>query len=225
MKPRVLIPFVMLLACCASAGTAVLQRDVVPHAVAARTAAEGVMLDAELFRTTTADDKGEKQIVDLALLRDPANGLTFRTIASIGDRPFAGAKSIAAQDGVRFVGHGDRIFAFSVFVSDIYIREQGDRYPSFRDAEKGAIQWLREHPEAANPNRIDLQRLVPFWSQVGGAFSDPTTSQPKSTILRDVFREGDHWVVMIESPTGRIATLVINDRDELVDVKTTQGSR
>jgi hypothetical protein len=226
MKPRVLMPFVLLLAFCASAGTAVLRRDVAPHAMAARTAAGEVMLEAELFRTTATDDKGEKQIVDLALLRDPANGLTFRTITSIGDRPFAGAQSIAAQDDVRFVEHGDRIFAFSVFADSIYIREQSDRYRSFRAAEKGAIQWLREHPEAANPNRIDLQRLVAFGSKVGGGFfSDPSTSQPKPVLLRDVARESDHWLVTIEGPSHRIVTFAINDHDQLVDFRNAQDPR
>src|ERR1044072_8610967 len=195
MNPLFLTPFVLFLACCASgAGMSVLTRDTARHSVPARTAAGQVMIDAELFRTTATDDKGVKQIVDLALLRDPANGVTFRTIVSIGDRHFAGAQSIVAQNRVRFVEQHYRFFSFSVFANSIYLREQSDQYRSLRDAEKGAIRWLRDHPEAANPNRIDVQRLIPFWPKVGGGFfSDPTTSQPQPVLLRDVIREGDHW--------------------------------
>jgi hypothetical protein len=88
------------------------------------------------------------------------------------------------------------------------------------------MRWLAAHPEETDPNRVNLRRVVEYAQRVGGGFFHGTaTSQPLSPHLRDVFREGDYWLVMIESPTGSIATLVINDQDQLIDVKTTQGSR
>ena len=85
-------------------------------------------------------------------------------------------------------------------------------------AESGAIRWLVKNPEATDPNRVMAFRWIEFPRMPFGFYNDPTTSQGKETVLRDVTREGDHWLITVEGPSHQIATLVIDDRDHLVDV-------
>jgi hypothetical protein len=220
MTPRSLVPVTLLLVHCASVfGGPVLQREIAKGAVIARTSTGTAPLDVELFRTTARADDGAERSVDIVLLRDPENGLTFRRIVSIGDRPFIGVRAVVqSQNDMRFVEHQGRIFGFAL-AWGVWIEDFSQRTPSLRAAEKAATRWLAEHREAANPNRIDIRRFVAFAERVPGFFSDSPSSQPKLPILRDVVREADHWLVTIESPSHRLATLVINDNDQLVDVR------
>jgi len=99
------------------------------------------------------------------------------------------------------------------------VDEFAETHPSLRVAEKEAETWLAHHPEMMKLNSIIVpKRHVEYPPQLGGSFFNGSAdSRPQSPILRDVVREGDHWLVAIECPSHQIATLVINDHDQLVD--------
>jgi len=223
MTRRLLIPAALLLAHCATAtgGPAVVRRAATIAPLTARTGKVATPIEGELVRFAL------QRPVDVFIARDPKNGLTFRRILVVGDRPFE--ESVQYMDRFlaqwRIAEHAGRIYGFGG-ESIVLIEDFGETYPSLRAAEKATARWLAAHPEETDPNRVNLHRFVEYAQRVGGGFfQGVATSQPAPPYIRDVVREGDHWLVTIEGPAHQIATLVINDQDQLVDVKTTQGSR
>jgi len=224
MTPRLLIPAALILAHCASAtgGIAVVRRAAAPASLSARTGSATTPLEGEVVRFSVPLKGGGTRPADVFIARDPKNGLTFRRILVVGERPFEEAQQLMDRflGSWRIAEHGGRIYGFGgdgiVLIDDF-----GDSNPSLAEAERETMRWLAQHPEMMDMNSINMRRYVEYSRRVGGGFFvDLTTSQPKPTLLRDVLREGDHWLVTVEGPSHQTATLVINDQDQLVDVRT-----
>jgi hypothetical protein len=224
MTRRLLIPAALLLAYCATAtgGIAVVRRAAAPPSLTARTGSATTPLEGEVVRFSVPLKGGGTRPADVFIARDPQNGLTFRRILVVGERPFEEAQQLMDRflASWRIAEHGGRIYGFGGDAI-VLIDDFGDSHPSLAEAERETMRWLAQHPEMMDMNSINMRRYVEYARRVGvsGFFVDLTTSEGKPTILRDVLREGDHWLVTIEGPSHQIATLVINDRDELVDVK------
>lgn len=222
MTYRLFIPAALLLAQCASAPGAitVVTRGSVP-ALSARTDAGIAPLEAELVRFAVPLAAGGIRPADFLVARDPRNGLTLFRLIVIGDRPFEEARQVMHRrlEQLRPAEHDGRIYRFGLGIG-VEIDEFTETYPSLRAAEKEAETWIARHPEMMDMNSILVSQRYVEYPPLGGSFyNDPTTSQPKETLLRDARREGDHWLVTIEGPSHQLATLAINDRDQVVDVR------
>jgi hypothetical protein len=211
----------------ASQEITVVRRAPWPGPLNARTDAATSPLEGELVRFAVPLAGGGTRPADVFIARDTRNGLTFRRVLAVGERAFDDAQKLME----RFIGewrlaeHGGRIYGFGGDAI-VLIDDFGDIHPSLAAAEQETMRWLAQHPETMDLNYFNMRRYVEYARRIGGGFFvDPTTSQGKPVILRDVMREGDHWLVTIEGPSHQIKTLVINDQDQLVDIRTAQAQR
>lgn len=222
MMHRLFIPTTLLLVQCASAtdGVTVAVRAAAPPSLTARTDAGSARVEGELVRFSVPVAGAGARPADVFLVRDPRSGLTLRRVLAVGDRPFEEAKQLMNEfiEQCRIALHHERIYGFTLGIG-IQIDDSADTYPSLGAAEEGTTRWLAHHPEAMHLRFADVRRYVEYPPQLGGGFFGSADSQFRSPRLRDVVRDGDHWLVTIEGPSHQIATLAINDRDQVVDVR------
>lgn len=221
-RVRPLLPLLVLtLAQCSTAGSevTVLQRDETPAALAIRTDAGEARLDVSLIRTRL---RGASQSLDMAVARDPQNGLTFHTQVVEGDSFGGATAAIAALSGDRrLLEHDGRLWAFTLSWG-IVIEDSQVRSESQAAAEAETVRWLSAHPEMFDPSRVTRPgRYVDFAQRLPGAFfrDSSSGSQPPPPRLIDVVREGDHWLVTVEGPSHMRFALVIDDHDALTAVR------